>query len=85
MILGFSSNASPTLRAKAAEEMGKSRNRKYVPRIIEMIENDPNLRVLRAALGALTIFSNEPTTMDRKGVEGAKKWWEKHKCEYPRP
>jgi HEAT repeat protein len=84
-IIGFSSDAAPTLRAKAVEQIGKSKNRKYVPRIIEMIENDPNIRVVRAALQAFVIFSDEPTTMDRKGIEGAEKWWAKHKSEYTKP
>jgi hypothetical protein len=78
----LSSSASPTLRAKVVEAMGKSLDRKYIPRVIEMIKSDPNLRVLRAALIAFSQLTKSNFSSDEDGIEKAQEWWTQHKSEF---
>jgi hypothetical protein len=81
-LMMLSSSPSPTLRSKAAEAMGKSKDRKYMPRIVELIKSDPNLRVVRAGLVAFVQLTGETIQSDEQGIEAAQKWWEKHNAEF---
>jgi hypothetical protein len=81
----FSTSPSAMMRTKAVERMGLTKDRRFVPRIIEIIRDDPNLNVLRAALIALTRAANDPVLVlpsDEEGAKTALAWWEKHKSEF---
>jgi hypothetical protein len=81
-LLQLSRHSAPTMREKAVERMGVTKDRQYVPRIIEMIRSDPNIRVLRAALIAFNQETAVTVEADETGATLALKWWDEHKTEF---
>jgi hypothetical protein len=83
VLVQLSSHQSPTLRLKAVERMGVTKDRRYIPRIMEIIKSDPNIRVLRAALIA---FSRDTgvalESWDEPAARTALQWWEHHQSEF---
>jgi hypothetical protein len=81
-LIQLSAIGSQTLRARAVQAMGESSDRKYIPRVIEIIKSDPNLRVLRAALIAFSQLTKSGFQSDEDGIKKATEWWEQHKSEF---
>lgn len=81
-LVAMASQPWPTLRQKAAEEMGFSKNRRYLPMVVKLIE-DTNLRVSRAAIQAFVNLTGQTMQGDHEqNVQAAKRWWDQHKAEF---
>jgi len=82
-VMELSKSQSDHFRLRAAEEMGRRKDRKFVPRLMQMIESDPNHRVTNKALNSWASYSGESMTNDLENNVGvARKWYAKHKSEY---
>jgi hypothetical protein len=82
VLLQMASTGPATIRAKVAAGMGQSKDRRYIPRIVEMVRSDPDLRVLRAALNAFSALTGSNFKGEEDGMKKAEEWWSQHKAEF---